>query len=51
MIETRRLHTPSFENHELPEGYGACLDCQNLISADQLFEEECPARRGDDTSR
>lgn len=36
-----RFHTPTFENHELPEGYAACLSCGEAITIWQL-EEPCP---------
>lgn len=34
-----RLHTPTFGNPDLPEGYAACLDCGEVMTVDQLLEE------------
>lgn len=38
MTDNPRLHTPSFENPDLPDGYAACLDCGEVMTADQLLE-------------
>ena len=44
MTDNPRLHTPSFENHDLPDGYGACLSCGEAMTVDQLLEP-CPTLR------
>lgn len=46
MTDNTRLHTPSFDNPDLPEGYAACLSCGALMTVDQLLEL-CPKEMAD----
>lgn len=50
MIDNPRLHTPSWEKPDLPDGYAACLSCGEVMTADQLLEE-CPGipQRGNES--
>lgn len=45
MTDSPRLHTPSWEQADLPDGYGACLDCGEVMTVDQLLE---PCKRQPD---
>ena len=41
MTDNQRLHTPSWERMDLPDGFAACLSCGQIMTAEQLLEP-CP---------
>lgn len=42
MTDNPRLHTPSWEKPDLPDGYAACLECGEVMTVEQFLEQPCP---------